>query len=188
MKQETRKQIYQAMDSFLTETVDQNDKQIIRSTEQLNKDRHLFVEKMEKIFDTQKKELLEGLIKEFEYGGKQYYGGSTTRLPIILEVRDFLEKRLHQKPPTKPADIDEKEWMFDVVEEAILNEDFIKKYPNMVGGRIEILHKDKQYDVDEIRFMLPEEIYIPFRDALDLKECDYFQLGQVRSEDLKEKL
>ena len=82
----------------------------------------------------------------------------------------------------------EKIWMFSVVEEMILNEDFNKKHPNMAGGRIEIFHKDEPYDVAEIRFMLPKEIYEPFREALDFKECDYFQLGDVRSEDLEEEL
>jgi len=80
----------------------------------------------------------------------------------------------------------DKKWMFSVVEEAILNEDFIKKHPNMRGGRIEIWHEDESYDVEEIRFMLPEEIFLPFREAIDMKECDYFQLGRVRSEDLEE--
>ena len=41
--------IYQAMDSFLTESTDLKEKPIIRSVETLNKDRHLFVEKMEEI-------------------------------------------------------------------------------------------------------------------------------------------
>ena len=50
--------------------------------------------KMEQMLILQKKELLENLIKEFEYGGQQYYGGSTTRLPIILEVREWLKNQL----------------------------------------------------------------------------------------------
>jgi len=44
-----KEKIYQAMDSFLTESTDLKEKPIIRSVETLNKDRHLFVEKMEEI-------------------------------------------------------------------------------------------------------------------------------------------
>jgi hypothetical protein len=82
----------------------------------------------------------------------------------------------------------EKKFMFSIVEEGIRNKDFIKKNPNMRGGRIEIWHKDEPYDVEEIRFMLPEEIFIPFEKAIDLKECNYFQIGDCRSEDIEERL
>jgi len=51
---------------------------------------------IENLLATQKKEILEKIIKEFEYGGEQYYGGSTTRLPIILEVREWLKKKLNK--------------------------------------------------------------------------------------------
>ena len=52
------------------------------------------VEYLEGLLATQKKEILEKIIKEFEYGGEQYYGGSTTRLPIILEIRKWLKNQL----------------------------------------------------------------------------------------------
>ncbi len=37
-----KEKIYQAMDSFLTESTDLKEKPIIRSVETLNKDRHLY--------------------------------------------------------------------------------------------------------------------------------------------------
>ena len=54
-----KEKIYQAMDSFLTESTDLKEKPIIRSVETLNKDRHLFVEKMEEIIQEVEQRILE---------------------------------------------------------------------------------------------------------------------------------
>lgn len=80
----------------------------------------------------------------------------------------------------------EKQWFFSVVEETLLNEDFNKKYPDYAGGRIEIWHKDSPYDVEEIRLLLPREIFNKLREALDFQEVDMFQIGEVHSDDLLE--
>lgn len=82
----------------------------------------------------------------------------------------------------------EKKFMFSVVGEFILNEDFIKKHPDYAGGRIEIWHKDEPYDVEEIRLLLPEKMFLKIRDALDFKEVDVFQIGDVHSEDIEKRL
>mgnify|MGYP001564866111 FL=1 len=82
----------------------------------------------------------------------------------------------------------EKKWFFNIIEEAILNQDFEKKHPKNAGGRIEIWHKDEPYDVEEIRLLLPREMFEKIREALDFKEVDYFQIANVHSENLEEKL
>lgn len=51
MKKEIKEKIYNAMDSFLVESEDMKGNQIVRSVEQLNEDRHLFVDEMEKIIE-----------------------------------------------------------------------------------------------------------------------------------------
>lgn len=79
-------------------------------------------------------------------------------------------------------------WWFSVVEEAILNEDFIKEHPNYAGGRIEIWNDDYPYDVAEIRLLLPQEIFDKIREAIDSKEVDYFVIDGVSSEELEEEL
>jgi len=76
-------------------------------------------------------------------------------------------------------------WFFNVVEEGLMNEDFNKKHPNYAGGRIEIWHRDYPYDIEEIRLLLPREMFNAVRDAVDLKDLDCFQIGDVRSEDLE---
>jgi len=73
---------------------------------------------------------------------------------------------------------------FSVVEEAILNEDFNKAHPNYAGGRIEIFHESYPYDIEEIRLMLPREMFEIIRDAIELKDIDYFQIGNVHSDDI----
>jgi len=59
-----KEKIYQAMDSFLVESEDTKGKQIIRSVEQLNKDRHLFVKRMEKIIQEIEQRKVEEIKKE----------------------------------------------------------------------------------------------------------------------------
>ena len=54
-----KKKIYEAMDSFLVEAKDQHGNE--RSLERLNKDRHLFVKKMEKLLQDQLDEVIEYL-------------------------------------------------------------------------------------------------------------------------------
>jgi len=49
MKEKYIEDIYKAMDSFLVESVDFENKPIIRSVERLNEDRHLFIKRIEKI-------------------------------------------------------------------------------------------------------------------------------------------
>jgi len=78
----------------------------------------------------------------------------------------------------------EKAWFFNIVEEAILNQDFEKKHPNFAAGRIEIWHKDCPFDIEEIRLLLPREIFNQIRDALDFKEVDHFQIANVYSDQL----
>ena len=80
----------------------------------------------------------------------------------------------------------QKKWFFSQVEEALLNQSFSKKHPNYCGGRIEIYHRDEPYDVEEIRLLLPCEIFNAIREAIDFKEVDYFQIGHVHSEELEE--
>jgi len=82
----------------------------------------------------------------------------------------------------------EKEFYFSVVEEGIQNEEFIKKYPDYAGGRIEIWHKDEPYDVEEIRLLLPRKIFNKIRNALEMAEMDYFQIANVYSEEILDKL
>jgi len=77
-----------------------------------------------------------------------------------------------------------KKIFFSVVEEMILNKDFIKKHPDYAGGRIEIFHEDYPYDIDEIRLMLPRKMFNAIRDAIDLKDIDHFQIGDVHSDDI----
>lgn len=48
MNNETKRQIVEAMDSFLTEAKDQDGNE--RSLERLNKDRELFIKRMEEIY------------------------------------------------------------------------------------------------------------------------------------------
>ncbi len=84
--------------------------------------------------------------------------------------------------PLKP---EEKKFYFSIVEYGIMNEDFAKKNPDIRIGRIEIWHRDYWYNVDEIQFALPSKMFEALRDALEFKECDYFQFGSVHSEDLE---
>jgi hypothetical protein len=57
-------------------------------------------------------------------------------------------------------------YMLSFVEEAIMNPD----YQHLRGGRIEILSDDSPYSVEEIRFLLPPEIYLRLRERLELME------------------
>lgn len=82
----------------------------------------------------------------------------------------------------------EKKFWFSVVEYGIMNQDFAKKNPDIRIGRIEICHRDYWYDVDEIQFALPSEMFEALRSALVMKECDYFQFGRIHSEDLEKEV
>ena len=78
--------IYQAMDSFLVESEDIKGKQIIRSVEQLNQDRHLFFEEIEKIIEQAKQEERERIKKEVEKTSFEYinaYGFKNKLLEIL---------------------------------------------------------------------------------------------------------
>ena len=78
--------IYQAMDSFLVESEDIKGKQIIRSVEQLNQDRHLFFEEIEKIIEQAKQEERERIKKEVEKTSFEYinaYGFKNKILEIL---------------------------------------------------------------------------------------------------------
>jgi hypothetical protein len=61
----------------------------------------------------------------------------------------------------------DKTFTFSVVEEMIMNTDFIKEHPGMMAGRIEIFMEGKEYDVEEIRLLLPTKMFEKIRDALD---------------------
>lgn len=74
---------------------------------------------------------------------------------------------------------------FNFIEEVIQNKSFLKKYGDIAGGRIEIWHNDYWYDVEEIRLMLPRKLWNALAEALDMKDVNYFQIGEVRSEDLE---
>ena len=74
-----------------------------------------------------------------------------------------------------------KKWFFNIVEEAM----FGKEWEGYAGGRIEIWHKDYPYDVEEIRLILPRNLFKKVREVLDFQECDKFQIGDVFSEELE---
>lgn len=77
-----------------------------------------------------------------------------------------------------------KEYFFSVVEEMIMNPDFY----GVRAGRIEIYDPDEQYPIDEIRFILPEEIYEDFREAIDFKKTNVkFYLGEINSNKYEKK-
>ncbi len=76
----------------------------------------------------------------------------------------------------------DKKWFFNIIEEAM----FDKKWKDYTGGRIEIWHKDCPYDVEEIRLILPTELFRKLREVLDFQECDEFQIGNVFSKELEE--
>jgi hypothetical protein len=61
-----KNEIYRLMDNFLTESTDQEGK--LRSVEQLNKDRHLFVENMEKLLKDYKIHILDQIENELMNG------------------------------------------------------------------------------------------------------------------------
>ena len=82
----------------------------------------------------------------------------------------------------------EKKWFLSSTEYALLNEKFNKKYPNYKGGRIEMHHKDHQYAVAEMQIILPAEMYDKLTDAIQFKEIDFFQFGDIHSELLEENL
>lgn len=75
-----------------------------------------------------------------------------------------------------------KKWFFNIIEEMM----FSKEWEDYAGGRIEIWHRDCPYDVEEIRLILPRNLFEKVREALDFQECDKFQIGNVFSEELEE--
>ena len=79
-----KEKIYQAMDSFLTESTDLKEKPIIRSVETLNKDRHLFVEKMEEIIQEVIANERERIVDEFAL--MQHYTGGSSVEPKDLRI------------------------------------------------------------------------------------------------------
>ena len=81
-----KEKIYQAMDSFLTESTDLKEKPIIRSVETLNKDRHLFVEKMEEIIQ----EVEQNSLKNFT----ERLRGDLILHPDLENLNEIITKRL----------------------------------------------------------------------------------------------
>ena len=81
-----KEKIYQAMDSFLTESTDLKEKPIIRSVETLNKDRHLFVEKMEEIIQ----EVEQNSLKNFT----ERLRGDLILNPDLENLNEIITKRL----------------------------------------------------------------------------------------------
>lgn len=77
-----------------------------------------------------------------------------------------------------------KTFFLNIIEEGIMNEDFIKKYPGYMAGRIEIYKKGEDYAVEEIRLLLPVKIFEKIRDALDFQELPLFQIGDIHSDNL----
>jgi hypothetical protein len=61
-----------------------------------------------------------------------------------------------------------------VTEEVVLNPD----YAGFRGGRIEIW-QDGPYDVAEVGFLVPEEMFNSFREVFDGKSVDGIQIGNV---------
>lgn len=78
-----------------------------------------------------------------------------------------------------------KKFFFSCVGQALLNERFNKKYPDYDSFRIEIFHKDYQYDIEEVHFILPRKICQKIRDAFEFEEVDFFHIGKIYSEDLE---
>jgi hypothetical protein len=87
-------EIYRLMDSFLTESTDQNGKP--RSIERLNKDRHLFVENMIYYINKLLDENRENLVKETREYLKVYLNG---KLMCTCEdcnkIRDDIKKSIN---------------------------------------------------------------------------------------------
>ena len=63
-----------------------------------------------------------------------------------------------------------KRFLFNVVEEFILNPD----YKDYSGGRIEVFDKknDSGFAIGEARFLIPTEFMEKFREVFDFKESD----------------
>ena len=74
-----------------------------------------------------------------------------------------------------------KKFYFSVVEEGI----FGKLASTYRGGRIEIWYKEEAYDVEEIGFILPNEVFEVFCEALDGKKTDFFVIGDVSSQEIE---
>ena len=81
-----KEKIYQAMDSFLTESTDLKEKPIIRSVETLNKDRHLFVEKMEEIIQEVEQNSLKNFVERLR--------GDLILNPDLENLNEIITKRL----------------------------------------------------------------------------------------------
>ena len=64
-----------------------------------------------------------------------------------------------------------KRFFYSVVEEFSFNKD----YNNFRMGRIEIYdsHDKSGYASDEVRFIIPAELFSAFREWIDFKESDY---------------
>jgi hypothetical protein len=63
-----------------------------------------------------------------------------------------------------------KKYHFSVVEEMILNPDFVAYR----GGRIEVFERDSKsaFQDRELHFLVPKEVFEAFRDIWDEKEFD----------------
>ncbi len=79
-----KQKIYRAMDSFLVEAKDKRGTE--RSLERLNKDRHLFVKRMEALFREERKKVYQEAIKLF----KKFKNEPMTGNVVILELRGLM--------------------------------------------------------------------------------------------------
>ena len=80
-----REKLYSLMDSFLVEAKNQNGEE--RSLEQLNIDRHLFVDNMMELFATQKKEIIE-MVKKVEEKEPESNGRYNACQEIITKLKE----------------------------------------------------------------------------------------------------
>ncbi len=60
-------------------------------------------------------------------------------------------------------------------EEGIFNKDYF----GYAGGRIEVYDNKSPYDIDEIRFLCPRDIFEPFREEWDFKDVTAKQLKDL---------
>lgn len=69
-----------------------------------------------------------------------------------------------------------KKYLVSFIEEGIFN----PEYKDYVGGRVEVYAPDKQYDIEEIRFLTKRKDWYDYREKWDLKEVTEKQLTELR--------
>lgn len=85
--EKVRGEIYHIMDSFLTESKDQNGNE--RSIERLNQDRHLFVENIFSLLDKERERIVEGLMGMKKNTKTEFDVGYEMSTPRIIRDNGF---------------------------------------------------------------------------------------------------